>query len=86
MDLVPRSLENKEWADIITTKIPSERNISHLAPGYLLVVEGNYFTRWHTDFQEAADCLITLCVHGRKLWFMCPQAKKHGEQKNDYSC
>ena len=34
-----------------------------------MVTEGENFSRWHSDFGETLDSLITLYGCGRKIWF-----------------
>ena len=40
--------------------------------GDLLVTGGDNFTRFHSDFQENTDSLITFYGAGQKVWFFSP--------------
>ena len=64
--------------DFVKYTIPSGSEISTLSRGYLLTVDKPNFTRWHSDFMEATDCLITLYGSGEKHWFFFPPSAECG--------
>ena len=47
---------------------PKDSQISDQAYGFLIVTEGENFTRFHSDFEETLDSLITLYGAGEKIW------------------
>ena len=64
--------------------MPKESQISNLSYGYLLVTQGENFTRWHSDFTEATDCLITLYGQGEKFWFFAPPGSVAKQLEDGY--
>ena len=53
----------------VNCSIPAESELSRQAYGYLIVTEGEYFSRFHCDSAETLDSLITLHGAGGKVWF-----------------
>ena len=49
--------------------------VSDKAYGYLIATEGENFTRFHSDFDETIDNLITLYGCGTKTWFFVKPGK-----------
>ena len=49
---------------------PEGSQISDRAYGYLIVTEGENFTRFHSDCDETLDSLITLYGAGEKVWVL----------------
>ena len=64
--------------------VPKESQISNLSYGYLLVTQGENFTRWHSDFTEATDCLSTLYGQGEKFWYFAPPGSVAKQLEDGY--
>ena len=54
---------------------PFGAQVSDRAYAYLIVTEGENFTRFHSDFDETIDNLITLYGCGIKTWFFVKPGK-----------
>ena len=67
MDLVPKDVDVTK--DFVNFWAPEGAQVSAHGYGYLMVTEGENFSRWHSDFVEKLDSLITLYGCGRKIWF-----------------
>ena len=67
MDLVPKDADVTK--DLVNFWAPEGAQVSAHGYGYLMVTEGENFSRWHSDFGETLDSLITLYGCGRKIWF-----------------
>ena len=80
-----------ERTDFVEFDSPKNSAVSDLSKGYLLTVDKPNFTRWHSDYMEAIDCLITLYGSGEKHWFFFPPSKMCGvlercyTRKNDFT-
>ena len=81
MGLFPK--EAAKERDFLNFWAPVNAQVSDQAFGYLMVTEGENFSRFHTDFEETLDSLITLYGCGEKVWFFirpgkfCRQLEAH---------
>ena len=64
--------------------MPTGSQISDLSYGYLLVTQGENFTRWHSDFTETTDCLITLYARVANFWFFAPPGSVAKQLEDEY--
>ena len=74
-----------ERTDFVEFDSPKNSAVSDLSKGYLLTVDKPNFTRWHSDYMEAIDCLITLYGSGEKHWFFFPPSKMCGVLERCYT-
>ena len=74
-----------ERTDSVEFDSPKNSAVSDLSKGYLLTVDKPNFTRWHSDYMEAVDCLITLYGSGEKHWFFVPPSKMCGVLERCYT-
>ena len=74
-----------ERSGFVEFNSPSGAAVSELSKGYLLTVDKANFTRWHSDYMEAIDCLITLYGSGEKFWFFFPPSKMCGVLERCYT-
>ena len=54
---------------------PQGAQVSDQAYGYLIVTEGENFTRFHSDIDESLASLATLYGSGEKIWFFVRPSK-----------
>ena len=67
LDVIPKNVASDPH--FLNCSIPAESQLSRQAYGYLIVTEGEYFSRFHCDSAETLDSLITLHGAGEKVWF-----------------
>ena len=60
----------KDSSDVpnLNCSFPKGSQVLSQGYGYLIVTEGEYFKRFHSDFSENVDNLVTLYGAGEKTW------------------
>ena len=83
MDVVPKNAT--EVAKFLNCWAPLRSQISEHSYGYLMVTEGENLSRFHCDYDETLDSLITWYGCGTKIWFFVKLGKFARQLEMEYA-